>query len=196
MRFPISHPNSAPSYFLSKMPQIVGLASIVAIPVCFTAPAHANDFYQPNHQSNHWNGFPVRGRVIINFPSQQRTTESRTTIIQVSPFSYSRDDRFRDSRDNNHFFNQHFNNRHIERDRFEGDRYNNDQNNNNRNVQVIRIYDDRDSSQGLYFGTLPQNRPFDFSVGNQVGTTEIRRFPIVHTQDLYSPFPFHQFNRW
>ena len=194
MRFPISHPNTAPSYFLSKMLRIMGIASIVAVPVCFTAPAHANDFYRSNHPSNHWNGLTVRGQVIINFPSQQRTTESRT-IIQVSPFGYSRDDRFRDSRDNNHFFNQHFNNGHIERDRFEDDRYNNNYDN-NRNVQVIRIYNDHDSSQGLYFGTLPQNRPFDFSDGNQVGTTEIRRFPIVQTQHPYQPFPFHQFNRW
>ena len=192
MRFPISYPNSAPSYLLSKMLQIMGLASIVAIPVCFTTPAYANDFYRSNHQSNHWNGLTVRGQVIINFPSQQRTTESRT-IIQVSPFGYSRDDRFRDSRDNSHFFNQHFNNGHVERDQYDNNQYNHD---NNRNVQVIRIYNDRDSSQGLYFGTLPQNRSFDFSVGNQVGTTEIRRFPIVHTQQPYSPFPFHQFNSW
>ena len=184
MRFPISHPNTAPSYFLSKMLRIMGIASIVAVPVCFTAPAHANDFYRSNHPSNHWNGFPVRGRVIINLPSQQRTTESRTTIIQVSPFGYSRDDRFRDSRDGDRFFDQRYNNEHLEHDRFENDR----------NVQVIRIYSDRDS-QGLFLQPQNQNRSFDFSIGNQVGTTEIRRFPIVHTQDPYSPFPFHQFNR-
>lgn len=193
MRFPISRLSSEASYFLSKMLQVIGLATIVAIPVCFATPAHANDFYRPNHQSNYrsnrWNGFPMRGRVIINFPSQQRTTES-TTIIQVDRFGSSRIDQFRDSRNGDRFFGQQYNNGHIERDRFEGDRYDND-----RNVQVIRIYNDRDSDHGLYFQTPPQNRPFDFSVGHQVGTTEIRRLPIVRSQNPYLPLPFHQFHR-
>lgn len=193
MRFPISHPNSVPSYFSSKILRIIGLASIVAIPVCFTAPAHANDFYRSNYQSNHRNSSPLRGRVIINFPSQQRTTETRT-IIQVSPFGYSRDDRFRDSRDDDRFFGQRYNNVHIERDRYDNNQYDNNYDN-NRNVQVIRIYNDRDS-QGVFLQPQYQNRSFDFSVGSQVGTTEIRRFPIVHTQHPHSPFPFHQFNHW
>lgn len=203
MSFPISRFSSETSYFLSKMLQMMGLATIVAIPVCFVTPAHANDFYRPSHQSNYrsnrWNGFPLRGRVIINFPSQQRTTES-TTIIQIDRFGSSRTDQFRDSRNGDRFFGQQYNNGRIEYDRFEGDRYNNDRYNNNsydndRNVQVIRIYNDRDSDHGLYLQTQPKDRPF-FSIGNQVGTTEIRRFPIVHSQKPYSIFPFRQFHRW
>ena len=197
MRFPILYLNSGASYFLNKMLQSIGLATIVASPLCFATPAHANDFYWPNHQSNHqsnyqsnrWHGFPLRGRVIINFPSQQRTTES-TTIIQVDRFGSYRTDQFRDSRNGDWFDGQQYNNGRIEYDRFEGDRYDND-----RNVQVIRIYNDRDSDHGLSLQTQPKDRQF-FSIGNQVGTTEIRRFPIVHRQQPYSQFPFNQFNRW
>lgn len=193
MRFPISYPSSEAYYFLSKMLQVIGLATIVAIPVCFASPAHADDFYRSNRQSNHWNGFPVRGRVIINFPSQQRTTES-IRIIQVDQLG-SRDDRF---------FGQQYNSGYIEHNRFGSDRYNNDQYNNNwynnnydnnRNVQVIRSYSDRDSEQGLFLQIQPKNRPF-FSVGDQGRTTETLRFPIVHRQRPYSQFPFHQFNPW
>ncbi len=194
MRFPISYPSSEVYYFLSKILQVIGLATIVAVPVCFASPAHADIFYRSNRQSNHWNGFPVGGRVIINFPSQQRTTES-TRIIQVDRFG-SREDRF---------FGQQYNNGYIEHNRFGGDQYNNDRysndrysNNwydNNQNVRVIRSYNDRDSEQGLFLQIQPKNRPF-FSVRDQFGTTEIRRFPIVHRQRPYSQFPFHQFNRW
>lgn len=193
MRFPISYSNSGASYFLSKMLQLIGLATIVAAPICFASPAHADDFYRSNRQSNHWNGFPVRGRVIINFPSQQRTTES-TRIIQVDRFG-SRNDRF---------FGQQYNNGYNEHNRFGGNRYTNDRYNNNsydnnQNVQVIRSYGDRDSDQGLLLQIQPKDRPF-FSIGNQVGTTErtteIRRFPIVNRQRPYLSFPFHQFNRF
>jgi len=179
MRFPISHFSSEASYFMSKMLQSIGLVTIVAIPFCFATPAHANDFYRSNYRSNHRNGFPLKGRVIINFPSQQRTTESKT-IIQVDRFGRSRNDRFRNSRNG---------------DRYNNNRYNKNSYDNDRNVQVIRIYNDRDSDHGLYLQTQPKDRPF-FSIGHQVGTTKIRRFPIVHTQHPYSPFPFHQFNRW
>lgn len=198
MRFPISHFSSEASYFLSKMLQVMGLATIVVIPVCFATPAHANDFYRPNHQSNYrsnrWNGFPLRGRVIINFPSQQRTTES-TTILQVDQFGSSHTDQFRDLRNGDRFFGQQYNNEgRIHYDRFEGDRYGND-----RQVEVIRIYNDRDSDPRFSLQTQPKDLPF-FSIGNQVRTTEIRpeirRFPIVRSQKPYSIFPFHQFHRW
>ena len=198
MRFPISCFSSEASYFLSKMLPVMGLAMIVAIPVCFATPAHANDFYRPNHQSNYrpnrWNGFPLRGRVIINFPSQQRTTES-TTILQVDRFGSSHTDQFRDLRNGDRFFGQQYNNEgRIHYDRFGGDRYGND-----RQVQVIRIYNDRDSDPGFSLQTQPKDRPF-FSIGNQVRTTEIRpeirRFPIVRSRKPYSIFPFHQFHRW
>lgn len=122
------------------MLQVMGLATIVAIPVCFATPAHANDFYRPNYRSDRWNGFPLRGRVIINFPSQQRTTES-TIILQVDRFGSSHTDQFRDLRNGDRFFGQQYNNEgRIHYDRFEGDRYGND-----RQVKVIRIYNDRDS---------------------------------------------------
>jgi hypothetical protein len=188
MRFPISYPSSGASYFLSKVLQVMGLATIVAVPICFASPAHADDFYRSNRQSNHWNAFPV-GRVIINFPSQQQTTES-TRIIQIGGFG-SRNDRF---------FGQQYNTGYSEHNRFGGDRYDNDRYNNdrydnNRNVQVIRRYDDRYSDHGLSLQIQPKDRPF-FSIGNQVGTTEIRRFPIVNRQRPYSSFPFQQINRW
>ncbi len=197
MRFPISHFSSETSYFLSKMLPVMGLATIVAIPVCFATPAHANDFYRPNHQSNYrpnrWNGFPLRGRVIINFPSQQRTTES-TTILQVDRFGSPHTDQFRDLRNGDRFFDQQYDKGRIHYDRFEGERYGND-----RKVQVIRIYNDRDSDPRFSSQTQPKDRPF-FSIGNQVRTTEIRpeirRFPIVRLQKPYSIFPFHQFHRW
>ncbi len=195
MRFPISHFSSETSYFLSKMLPVMGLATIVAIPVCFATPAHANDFYRSNHQSNYrsnrWNGFPLRGRVIINFPSQQRTTES-TTILQVDRFGSSHTDQFRDSRNGDRFFGQQYNHKgRIHYDRFEGDQYGSD-----RQVQVIRIYKDRDSDPRFSLQTQPKDRPF-FSIGNQVRTTEIRRFPIGRSQKLYSiVFPFRQSHSW
>lgn len=203
MRFPISYPSSEVCYFLSKMLQVIGLATIVAVPVCFANPAHADVFYRSNRQSNHWNGFPVGGRVIINFPSRQRTTES-IRIIQVDRFG-SRDDRFFGQQ---HIGQPHIND-YIEHNRFGGDRYHNNRYHkswygnkrydnrydSNRNFQVIRSYNDRNSDSGLFLQIQPKNRPF-FSVGDQFGTTEIRRFPIVHRQRPYSQFPFHKFNRW
>jgi hypothetical protein len=187
MRFPISHLSSEASYFLSKMLQVMGLATLVAIPVCFATPAHANDFYRPNYRSNRWNGFPLRGGIIINFPLQQRTTESNT-LIQVDRFGSSHTDQFRDSRNRNRYDNNRYNNR------YDNNRYNNNSYDNDRNVKVIRIYNDRDSDHGLSLQTQPKDRPF-FSIGNQVRTTEIRRFPIVRSQNPYLTFPFHQFNR-
>jgi hypothetical protein len=183
MRFPISHLSSEVSYFLSKMLQVMGLATLVAIPVCFATPAHANDFYRPNYRSNRWNGFPLTGGIIINFPLQQRTTESNT-LIQVDRFGSSHTDQFRDSRNRNRYDNN----------RYDNNRYNNNSYDNDRNVKVIRIYNDRDSDHGLSLQTQPKDRPF-FSIGNQVRTTEIRRFPIVRSQNPYLTFPFHQFNR-
>ena len=183
MRFPISHSSLETSYFLSKMLQVMGLATIVAIAVCFATPAHANDFYRPNYRSNRWNGFPLRGLVIINFPSQQRTTES-TTILQVDRFGSSHTDQFRDSRNGDRFFGQQYNHK----GRIHYDRYGND-----RKVQVIRIYNNRDSDPRFSLQTQPKDRPF-FSIGNQVKTTEIRRFPIVRSQKPYSIFPFRQFH--
>ncbi len=197
MRFPISHFSSEVSYFLSKMLPVMGLAMIVAIPVCFATPAHANDFYRPNHQSNYrsnrWNGFPLRGGIIVNFPSQQRTTES-TTIFQVDRFGSSHTDQFRDLRNGDRFFDQQYNNEgRIEYDRFEGNRFDN-RYGNDRQVEVIRIYNDRDSDPRFSSQTQPKDLPF-FSIGNQVRTTEIRRFPIVRSQNPYLIFPFHHFNR-
>lgn len=188
MRFPSLYPSSEASYFLGKMLQVMGLATIVAVPVCFAGSAHANDFYRSNRQSNHRNGFPVRGRVIINLP-QQRTTQLKT-IIQIGGFG-SRNDRFS---------GQQYNNGHIQYDRFGRDRYNNDRynnswHNNNRNIRVIRSYNDRYSDHGLFLQTQPKDRPF-FSGGHQVGTTEIRRFPIINRQRPYLSFPFQQINRW
>ena len=199
MRFPISYHSSGASYFLSKILQVMGLAAIVAVPICFASPAHADDFYRSNRQSNHWNRFPLRGRVIINFPSQQRTTES-TRIIQFDRFG-SRNDRFFGQQYNNgysehnRFGGDRYNNNSYDNDRYNNNWYNNDRYDNNRNVQVIRSYDDRYSDHGLSLQIQPKDRPF-FSIGNQVGTTEIRRFPIVNRQRPYSQFPFNQFNRW
>lgn len=183
MRFPISYPSSAAFSFLSKMLQVMGLATIVAVPVCFAGSAHANDFYRSNRQSNYRNGFPVRGRVIINLP-QRRTTQLKT-IIQIGGFG-SRNDQF---------FGEQYSNGHIQYDRFGRDRYNNDRYNNNRNIRVIRSSNDRYSDHGLSLQTQPKDRPF-FSGEHQVGTTEIRRFPIVNRQRPYLSFPFQQINRW
>jgi hypothetical protein len=183
MRFPISYSNSGASYFLSKILQVMGLATIVVAPICFASPAHADDFYRSNRQSNHWNGFPVRGRVIISFPSQQQTTES-TRIIQFDRFG-SRDDRFFSRKYNNgysehnRFGDDRYNNDRYNNNWYNNDRYNNDRYNNDRNVQVIRSYNDRDSDQGLLLQIQPKDRPF-FSVGHQVGTTETLRFPVVY----------------
>ncbi len=199
MRFPILYPSSGASYFLSKILQVMGLATIVAVPICFASPAHADDFYRSNRQSNHWNGFPVRGQVIINFPSQQQTTES-TRIIQFDRFG-SRDDRFFGQQNNNvyvehnRFGGDRYNNNSYDNDRYNNNWHNNNRYDNNRNVQVIRSYDDRYSDHGLSLQIQPKDRPF-FSIGNQVETTEIRRFPIVNRQRPYSSFPFQQINRW